>query len=81
MQREQISQCVQSADGEHDLFAQMETGGFRLQHPQRYLHRVSVGMANRRRIRGLPRPSEDFQRTTNKRMEGIPERHGGRHGI
>ena len=60
MYREQINQRAKCVSGEFDLFTEMKACCLRLEHPQRYLQRVPIGMLNGYRMRRLSRPGNDF---------------------
>jgi hypothetical protein len=84
MQREQINQRTECAGRKLDLFTEMKACGIGLEHPQRYLHRVPIGMLNRYCMPRLSRPGNDLERVINERVEWIVNRYRRRfrrHGI
>ena len=69
MQREQINQRTECAVRKLDLFTEMKACGIGLEHPQRYLQRVPIGMLDRYSMRRLSGPGNDLERVINERME------------
>jgi hypothetical protein len=55
-----------------------------LEHPQRYLHRIPIGMLKRHRMRGFSGPGDDLESVINEWVEWIVDRYRRRvrrHGI
>ena len=61
-----IASRAPSRNSNLDLFGEMKVRRFGLQHPQRDLHCLPIGMLNRHRVRGMSRPDEDLKRTINQ---------------
>jgi len=76
-----IHQCQQSTGGKFKLFTDGKARRCGLQHPQRDLQRLAVGMLHGRRIRGLPWPGDNIETAFMEWVKRIMNRHRRRHGI
>ena len=64
-----------------DLCGQVHNCSFGLQHPQRDLDRLAIGVLHRGCLGGLTRPGQHVETLVMERVKGVMHRHGGRRGI
>ena len=64
-----------------DLRGQVHNRSFGLQHPQRDLDRLAIGVLHRGCLGGLTRLGQHVETLVMERVKGVMHRHGGRHGI
>jgi len=76
-----IHQRQQFTGGKFKLFTQSKARRIGLQHPQRDLQRLAVGMLHGRCIGGLAWPGDNIETALIERVERIMNRHRRRHGI
>jgi len=75
---EQRGHGQQYAGGQLDLVLQVELGRRGLDHPQRQLQRLAVGMSHGHREVGLPRPTNDLDRPVMQRVKRVVHRRSRR---
>jgi hypothetical protein len=76
-----IEQRQQHTDGKFCPFTEIEAHRIRLQHPQRDLEGLAIGMLYGCSTGGPAWPSDDVKTAVMKWVKGIEHRHGRRHGI